>query len=144
MDLLKEMRNVKSGGTARADLADTVDGANGEEEIVDKFRDVYSTLYNSSGSQEEMLRLNNRINSLIGPTCIAEVAKLTGAAVKEAASKLKPKKSDVSGGFTSDAILHAPYILFDQLPWLTEAGLSMEQLLQHFLRVHFCHYSRVH
>ena len=115
MDLLKEMRNVKSGGTARADLADTVDGANGEEEIVDKFRDVYSTLYNSSGSQEEMLRLNNRINSLIGPKCIAEVAKLTGAAVKEAASKLKPKKSDVSGGFTSDAILHAPDILSDQL-----------------------------
>jgi hypothetical protein len=58
-----------------------------------------------------MLRLNNRINSLIGPTCIAEIAKLTGAAVKEAASKLKPKKSDVSGGFTSDAILPVPDIL---------------------------------
>ena len=115
MNLLKEMKNVKSGGTARADLPDTVDGANGDDKIVDRFRDVYSTLYNCSGSQEEMLRLHNQINRLIGPNCIAEVDKLTGAAVKKAASKLKPKKSDVSGGFTSDAILHAPDILFDQL-----------------------------
>ena len=47
---------------------------------------------------------------LLDPTAL-----LTGAAVKEAASKLRPKKSDVSIGFTSDAILHAPDILFDQL-----------------------------
>ena len=35
--------------------------------------------------------------------------------MKEAACLLKPKKSDISGGFTSDALLNAPDILFDQL-----------------------------
>ena len=44
-----------------------------------------------------------------------EVAKVTGKKVKEAACLLKPRKSDVSGGFTSDAILNAPDIMFDQL-----------------------------
>ena len=44
-----------------------------------------------------------------------EVAKITGSKVKEAACLLKPQKGDVSGGFTSDAILNAPDIMFDQI-----------------------------
>ena len=36
------------------DLPDTVAGANGQAEIVEKFREVYSALYNSSGTQEGM------------------------------------------------------------------------------------------
>ena len=41
--------------------------------------------------------------------------KITGTKVKEAACQMKPKKGDISGGFTSDAILNAPDILFELL-----------------------------
>ena len=90
-------------------------GANGEEEIVEKFRDVYSTLYNSSGSQHDMAKLREHVQSLVGPQSMDEVSRLTGEAVKRAATLLKPRKSDISGGFTSDALLNAPDILFHQL-----------------------------
>ena len=52
-DLLKEMKRIK-GGKSVADLPATVAGANGEEEIAMKFREVYSTLYNSLGTEGEM------------------------------------------------------------------------------------------
>ena len=100
MDLLKEMKQVKSGSGDHVDLPDDVEGANGEEEIVERFREVYETLYNSSGSQDGMAQLREHIQSLIGPQSLEDVQKLTGSAVKKAACLLKPKKTDVSGGFT--------------------------------------------
>ena len=39
--------------------------------------------------------------------------KITGTKVKEAACQMKPKKGDILGGFTSNAILNGPDILFD-------------------------------
>ena len=44
-----------------------------------------------------------------------EVNKITGDIVKLAACKMKPKKGDVSDGFTSDALLNGPDILFELL-----------------------------
>ena len=44
-----------------------------------------------------------------------EVMKITGEKVKEAAGLLKSGKSDVSEGFSSDALLNGPDILFEQL-----------------------------
>ena len=46
---------------------------------------------------------------------MVEVNKFTGDVVKEAARLMKAGKADVSGGFTSDAILNGPDILFEQL-----------------------------
>ena len=115
VNLLKEMRNIKRGRGVYEELPDSVEGATGEEEIVDKFREVYSTLYSSSESREGMEILKQHVQGLIGPESIREASKITCQAVKKAASLLKPKKSDVSGGFTSDAILNSPDILFVHL-----------------------------
>ena len=115
VDLLKEMKTIKSGSGNCEELPDSVGGADTEEDIVDKFREVYSTLYNSSGSKEGMAQLKQQVQGLIGPGSVAEVSKLTGKTVKEAAALLRPQKSDVSGGFTSDALLHSPDILFEML-----------------------------
>ena len=115
VNLLKEMRNIKRGRGVYEELQDSVEGATGEEEIVDKFREVYSTLYSSSESREGMEILKQQVQCLIGPESIREVSKITCQAVKKAALLLKPKKSDVSGGFTSDAILNSPDILFVHL-----------------------------
>ena len=44
-----------------------------------------------------------------------EVMKIRGESVKEAAGLMKCGKGDVSGGYSSDAILNGPDVLFDQL-----------------------------
>ena len=86
-------------------------GACGESNIVEKFCQVYEELYNSSGSTEALSSLKEHISADIGSEAsIAEVFKISGEVVKEAACKMKPGKGDVSEGYTSDAILNAPDI----------------------------------
>ena len=76
---------------------------------------MYETLYSSAGSQEKMATLQDKVNMLVNQNSVEEVLKVTGSKVKEAACLLKPKKGDISGGFTSDALLNAPDIMFDKL-----------------------------
>ena len=114
--LLAEMKKIRCGGAGRpVDLPDAVAGAQGEDEIAGKFKIVYETLYNSADSEDEMSLLLQKVNMLVNNSSVVEAAKVTGTRVKQAACLLKPRKSDVSGGFTSDALLHAPDILFDHL-----------------------------
>lgn len=140
LDLLREMKVIRSGGggCSNNELPDTVAGANGQEEIVDKFREVYSALYNSAGTQAEMDELRTKVAMLITVDSVAEVNKLTGAKVKEAVGMMKARKGDVSGGYTSDALLNGPDILFDQLAaifrsWLMHGTVTMSLLACAFL-----------
>ena len=107
------MKAVKGGKVCQNEVPDTVAGASGEEVVVDKFRDVYSTLYNSAASNTEMADLLTRVTSLIQDDSVGEVKKVTGGKVKEDVGLLKPSKGDISGGFTSDALINAPDILYD-------------------------------
>ena len=53
-DLVRETKKVRSGGSgAVTTLPDNVAGVSGEENIVVKFSEVYSTLYNSAGTRQE-------------------------------------------------------------------------------------------
>ena len=62
-----------------------------------------------------MTKLKTKVEDLIKLDSTIEVGRVTGKVVKEAASTMKPGKSDVSGGYTSDALLNAPDILFEHL-----------------------------
>ena len=113
-------------------------GANGESEIVEKFREVYQALYNSAGSQVEMDKIKAKLSDMIRADSMGEVNKVTGAVVKEAASLMKAGKSDVSEGFTSDAILNAPDLMYDQLAsvyrsWLVHGTVTTSLLACAFL-----------
>ena len=58
LHLMQEMKVLRGGGGhSQEELPDTVGGANGPEEVVDKFREVYSTLYNSASSKVEISEL---------------------------------------------------------------------------------------
>ena len=105
-ELIKEMKKIKSGCRATTELTDNVVGAEGEFEIVEKFKEVYSALYNSAGTADEVATIKEKLQELIKNDSMDEVMRITGEKVKEA---------DVSGGFASDAILNGPDILFDQL-----------------------------
>ena len=139
VDLLQELKTVRKGGKCSADLPDNVGGANGEEEIVAKFRDVYSKLYNSWCSEDEMVNIKQKVAAMVQTEgSQIEVMKLTGKVVKKAACKMKPAKSDVSGAFSSDALLHAPDSLFDLLAmvyrsWLVHGTVTISLLACAFL-----------
>ena len=139
VDFLAEMKKVRGGSKAKADLTDNLEGANGEANIAEKFCQVYEEPYNSSGAGEAMDALRGVINHKIETEdSMSEVGKITGEVVKEAACKLKPAKGDVSEGYTSDAILNAPDILFNMLArvyrsWLLHGTVSLNLLACAFL-----------
>ena len=75
---------------------------------------------------------------LIGNDAIVEINKVIGEKVKEAACRMKPNKSDVSGGYSSDAILNGPDSLFHSLAsiirsFLTHATVTKSLLACAFL-----------
>ena len=88
-DLLKEMKKIR-GGSASPDLPDQVAGADGEHEIVDKFREVYQALYNSTDTSEEMAKIKEEVHSLVNANSNMEVSKITGGISLE---DLKMEKS---------------------------------------------------
>ena len=111
---MKEMKK-SYGGKHSAELPENVAGANGEEEISEKFRSVYCTLYNSADSSDEMNTLKETTEGGISDDSSIEVNKITCEVVKMAAVTMKKCKGDVSGSFTSDAIRNAPDTLFENL-----------------------------
>ena len=109
------MKNVKSGCKVNTELPDNVGGAEGEEEICGKFRQVYSSLYNSASTAKDVSDIKVNLEEKIKMESMEEVMKITGEKVKEAAGLMKFGKADVTGGFSSDAILNGPDILFERL-----------------------------
>ena len=81
----------------------------------------------------------NQLRLCIGAEdSLGEVFKIDGKIVKKAACKMKPGKGDVSEGYTSDAILSAPDILFDKLAqvyrsWLIHGTVTTSLLACAFL-----------
>ena len=108
--LLKEMKNINCK-KASSTLPECVEDADNPAEIVERFRAVYSALYNSAPSNIQ--ELSDKI--IIDNTAANEIGKITGKVVKDAACRMKPGKNDVSGGYSSDAILNGPDSLFDAL-----------------------------
>ena len=113
--LLKEMRRVMGPKHEVQNLPDSLEGAVGHEDVLEKFRELYSALYNSAGTQVHMEELLKLVNVKIDCRSDAEVAKITAAEVLKAARRMKPGKMDVSQSYASDVFLHAPPLLFERL-----------------------------
>ena len=97
----------------------------GEDNIVEKFKDAYSALYNSSESSEDLMKLKDILREEISADFLNEVNKITGQSVKEASCRMKPRKSDVSSSYTSDAILNAPDIFFDMIALVYKSCMAL-------------------
>ena len=131
-DLVKELRKIR-GGKCRQDLPQNVAGANGEEEICEKFKEVYESLYNSAPTVKETESVKIEVETKINQEDISEVKRVTGEAVKRAARLMKKAKVDVSGSYGSDAIRHAPDELYELLAavfrsWLVHGTISQPLL----------------
>ena len=97
------------------------------------------TLYSSASSKEEMDELKVKIKELlVTANSQAEVEKVTPDIVKQAAMLMKRHKMDVSQGFSSDALLHAPDQLFSLLAvvfqdWLIHGTVTRSLLACAFI-----------
>ena len=86
-----------------------------------------------------MLEIKRKVNALTeSEDSLEQAMKLTGDVVRRAAMKMKPAKADVSGGFTSDALLHAPDSLYDLIAsvyksWLVHGSVTLSLLACAFL-----------
>ena len=107
-----------------------MDGVTGLQDVANQFGDVHNALYNSAESKEEMTELQNRIRGLVqSEDSNKETRRLSAEVVKKAAMRLKPHKMDVSQGFSSDCLLHAPDLMFQLLSlvfqdWLTHGTVT--------------------
>ena len=130
-------KQIKGSKKDYADLPECVCGVTGETKIVEVFKNVYSELYNSSNTVYQMTELKQLLQSEISDSCLQHARRITGAAVKEAACRMKPGKSDVSTSYTSDALINAPDT-FDLLAlvfrsWLVHGTVSLSLLACAFL-----------
>jgi hypothetical protein len=128
-DLLDELKKTR-GGKSNPDLPENVAGGNGEEEVCEEFKKVYSRLYNSAPTVVEDIEPDK--------SELAEVEKVTGLVVKMAVSGLKKGRHDVSGSYGTDAIKAAPDAFFDCLAkvfksWMVHGTVSRPLLACAFL-----------
>ena len=89
-------------------IPDCVEGKVTPQSILEKFRESYQNLYNSAASETGMDRIKKQLDIQIMQQPCIETEKLSGKIVKQACSNMKAGKLDVSGGFSSDVLLHAP------------------------------------
>jgi hypothetical protein len=105
---LKEMKKIKDCKSKGQVMPEQVDGETEPDRILDKFKEVYENLYNSSETAEATNSIKEKLSTMIDENSVSEINKITGKLVKKACVKMKPHKMDVSGGYTSDTLLHAP------------------------------------
>ena len=135
MEEMKKSMNSKSIGQS---VPENVDGNVTHESILDRFKTIYETLYNSAGTEAAMDRIKERLQNLVNLDSLVDVDKVSGKVVKEACSRMKPGKADVSESFSSDVFLHAPDVLFDQIAavfrsFLVHGSISLQILTCAFL-----------
>ena len=85
-----------------------------------------------------MAELKAQLNDHIGPGSTLEADIITGETVKKSATRMKPDKSDVSGIFSSNAILNASDSFFDIIAplyrsWLMHGTVTLSLLAWAFL-----------
>ena len=116
--LFKEMKQHLYRKNSSESVPESLEGKVTHDDILDKFRECYSELFNSADTSVEMLDVKSKIENIIqnnlNVSCM-EAEKITPAAIKDAATLMRPHKQDVSGFYTSDVFLNAPDSLFVHL-----------------------------
>ena len=118
MALMREMRDTLGRKNVEQAIPECLDGKVTHDSILDRFKECYEELYNSAGTEQAMATIREGLQNKIFDSKLqgqAEVQKVTGAIVKQACSRMRPGKTDVTGSYTSDVLLNAPDCLFDHL-----------------------------
>ena len=113
--LIAQMKRVMGSKKTAQNLPDCLEGAEGQAEVIEKFRDLYSELYNSCNTDEEVGKLLEGLKTQIDCRAEGEVEKVTAAVVRQACARMKSGRNDVTNSYSSDVFLHAPVALHEHL-----------------------------
>ena len=122
--LLQEMRSVLGSKHQVQELPDSLEGAVGHTAMLEKFRSLYESLYNSAGTEGRMEELSQLMKSMTDCRSESEVRKVTAEEVREACKRIKGGKIDVTNSYSSDVLRHAPAILYDKLAAIFRSFLT--------------------
>ena len=112
-DLFEELKRFKG---VPQKVSSKVDGHTDPDSIADHFRNIYSGLYNRTGSKEPLKNLLDEVNEAIQEQDIIEVEKVTPSLIQKIIKeKIKPGKNDPENDLTTDNLKSAPYSLFVHL-----------------------------
>ena len=109
--LLKEMRKVLGRKHQEQEIPDSLEGAVGHGDVLEKFKSLYEALYNSAGTERKLDDLLERMNGMIDCRSEGEVKKVTADEVLKACRRMKPGKIDVTQGYSSDIFNHMTPLL---------------------------------
>ena len=109
-DIYTEIRKMRKSPES---VVNTIDGVSSN--IPDHFASIYSKLYNSVDEINQLNVLLKSTNELISDKNIEEIKNVTPEIVRKATERLKKKRNDPTHRFTSDCLINAPQILFEQL-----------------------------
>ena len=129
MDMFKE---IKKQRTNNNDDDVTIDGA-AEDDIPEKFEEVYKSLYNRSSDEEKVENIKNQINNNLGSQNLHEIDKINSVVMKDAIGKIKANKSDPIYDISSDFLKNTPNILFEHLAQVIKAFITHGHVTQSLL-----------
>ena len=109
-DLFKAIRSLRRSAPT---VVNTIDGKS--EDIPDHFAGIYESLYNSVDDNQELIGLQQTLNTKINGSCMNKVTKVTSSVIADAVAHIKQDKTDPMFNFSSDCFKIAPGILYDQL-----------------------------
>ena len=113
--LLKKMKSIMGSRKTRQEMPGNLEGAVGETEVIDKFKELYEELYNSSSTEVELSELLKDLENKIDCRSEGEVAKMTSGVVKRACNRMKAGRMDVSQSHSSDVFKSGPDLLYQHL-----------------------------
>ena len=137
IELFKELKRCLGGKSVGQSVPQSLEGEVSHDGILEKFRECYHTLYNSSSSTEAMATIKEKLERLVNMESCREVEKITGNVVKHACTRMKPGKTDVTGSYSSDLLLNGPDSLFDLLAGVFRSFLTHGSLTPQILSCAF-------
>ena len=118
-NLIKELKSQRSGH--KSVNASKIDGKCGPVNIANHFADIYSELYNTNNSSDDLKVVLDSLN--VNVNSMADVELVTPQLVYQAISNLKFNKSDSSFDWKSNAFLVASDVLANHLSILIQCFL---------------------
>ena len=127
-DLFTELKKLRKCPPV---VASSIDGVT--DQVADYFRDIYKGLYNSANDMDDLLKICKQTEAEVDYTQAQFIRKITPDLLKQAASKLKPAKSDPVYSFSSDCFKQGPDVLYAHLSTILQSCAIHGHVSQHLL-----------
>ena len=115
-------------------VSSSMDGKSGSKNISDHFKNIYQELYNTHDDKDEILVINNRIESKINQSQDNILNKITPNLVSKIILRMKTGKNDVQYDWRSEAIKYANKIIAPILSVIFKFFLSHNHMSKPLLK----------